>query len=301
MLTHRIRNSDSGLTCLQYLRLLIPAAPRSYLHQLIRKGRISVDGSAVSPDSRLEGGMVLELPRSERLLKLAAEAESMLVDILHEDDLLIVVDKPAGLAVHRSRGHETDNLLERVERRSKALGEHFQIAPIHRLDAETSGPVLLGKGHQAISSLGKTFMTGEIEKSYLALVRGDLPDEGRLETSVPAKGTWKEASTRFHVRERLNRYLVVELFLESGRTHQIRRQLADRKMPLAGDRRYRGPNVPGLQRLFLHCQRLGFRNPFSGEQLVVESPLPASLSDVLTALRSQRSDRHTSAPTKEKD
>jgi len=244
--------------------------------------------------------MIVELARSLLLLTLAAEAEPMLVDVLHEYYLLIVVDKPAGLAVHRSKGHESDNLLERVERRSKARGENFQIAPIHRLDAETSGPVLLGKGHQAISSLGKTFMTGEIEKSYLGLVRGDLPDGGRLETSVPAKGTWKQASTRFHVRERLGPYLVVELFLESGRTHQIRRQLADRKMPLAGDRRYRGPNVPGLQRLFLHCRRLGFRNPFSGERLAVESPLPASLSDVLPGLRSQISDRHTPAPTKEK-
>ncbi|NIQ95498.1 MAG: RluA family pseudouridine synthase [Desulfuromonadales bacterium] len=284
MLTYRIRSSDAGLTCLQYLRLILPAAPQSYLKQLLRKGKVRADGKPVSPDTPLEAESILTLPQSNRLQELAAAAVPMLVDILHEEDLLLVVDKPSGLAVHRSKGHEDDNLLERVRRRSKALGQEFQIAPVHRLDAETSGPVLFGKGHQAISSLGKMFMAGGIEKSYLALVRGDLPDKGRLETPVPAKGTWKDAATSFHVRRRLGAYLLVELLLESGRTHQIRRQMADRGLPLVGDRRYGGLAVCGFQRLFLHCNRLSFRNPFSGEQIAVESALPPPLSELLDTL-----------------
>lgn len=284
MLEYRIRNSDAGLTCLQYLSLRIPAAPPAYLRQLLRKGKIRVDGESAAADAPLEAGTVLALPQSARLQELAAEAAPMLIDILYEDDLMLVVDKPSGLAVHRSKGHERDNLLERVRRRGQALGQNFQIAPVHRLDAETSGPVLFGKGRQAVSALGKMFMAGGVEKSYLALVKGDLPDRGRLETPVPAKGRLKDAATRYRVRRRLGRYLLLELHLESGRTHQIRRQLADRGLPPAGDRRYRGPAVDGLQRLFLHCERLGFRSPFSGKPFVVESPLPPQLADTLHAL-----------------
>lgn len=274
----------AGMPPLAFLQLLVPAAPTSYIKQLVRKGKLLLDGRPLSNCTPLTDGALLRLPKSARLNELRAASPPLLLDCLHESSYLLIVDKPSGLAVHRGKGHEQDNLLERLQRRSKARNENFSLAPIHRLDAETSGPVLFGKGHQAISALGKLFMTAEVEKRYWAVVRGDLPEQGRFESPVPAKGGWKDATTRFRICKRFPPFLLLDLELASGRTHQIRRQLADRGLPLVGDRRYRGPALPGVQRLFLHCHRLAFRDPFTGDRIIIDSPLPEALATPLARL-----------------
>lgn len=275
-------NKEAGLTALEFLHWRIPAAPQAYLRQLLRKGKVRRGNLPLAEDTRLQAGDRLSLPGSARLLQFLEDSP---LQILHESREILVVFKPAGLAVHTGQGHEKDDLTTRVRRLLKQRGESFLAAPVHRLDALTSGPVLFGKGRKACSELGKLFMGGGVEKRYLALAAGAVKEEeGTLRSPVPAKGKRKEAFTGYAVRARGGGFTYLELSLESGRTHQIRKQLADAGHPLAGDRRYAGPEPPGLARLFLHCTRLAFRDPFGGPAVAVESPLPAELVETLRSL-----------------
>jgi len=280
----RVSEAEAGLTVGEFLQRRIPAAPASYLHQLLKKGKVIGPQGALRETQTLTAGAIVHLPASARLDELRAQVVTPVAEVrvLFESRELLIVDKPAGVAIHASVGHEQDNLTARVAARSAARGEKFRIAPVHRLDLETSGPVLFGKGKQACAAFGRLFIQQQVEKVYLALALGRLPGSGSLHTPVPAKGKEKEAHTDFIARLRGDGATLVELRLHSGRQHQIRRQLADLGHPLYGDRRYNGPCPIELPRLFLHCSRLVFQDPFSGANQIVEVSLPDDLKRFLT-------------------
>jgi RluA family pseudouridine synthase len=278
-----VSETEAGLTVLELLQRRISEAPTAYLRQLLRGGKIRLSGQPLGADSRLPAGARLSLPDSQRLAELQ-QAAARAVEVLSETPSLLVVFKPAGLAVHRGVGHEKDNLTERVRALMRQRREPYKIAPIHRLDVETSGPVVFGKGARAIAGLGKQFMERQVEKVYLALVAGKMPASGLLASPVPAKEKLKEAATAFRALSAGGGYSLLELHLLTGRTHQIRRQLADAGHPLAGDLRYRGPAPAGLSRLFLHCSRLSLRDPFDLAPVDIVCELPAELAAVLSAL-----------------
>lgn len=278
-----VSEAEAGLTVLELLQRRIPEAPTAYLRQLLRGGKIRQSGQPLGAESRLTAGARLSLPDSQRLAELQQAADRA-VEVLCETSSHLVVFKPAGLAVHRGVGHEKDNLTERVRALMRRRREPFKIAPIHRLDVETSGPVIFGKGARAIAGLGKQFMERRVEKVYLALVAGKMPASGLLTSPVPAKEKLKEAATAFRALSAGGGYSLLELHLLTGRTHQIRRQLADAGHPLAGDSRYRGPAPAGLSRLFLHCSRLSLRDPFDLTPVDIVSELPAELAAVLSAM-----------------
>lgn len=278
-----VSETEAGLTVLELLQRRLPGVPTSYLRQLLRGGKVREAGQALAADSRLPAGVRLSLPDSRRLAELLQAAERS-VDILAETPGLLVAFKPAGLAVHSSVGHEQDNLTDRVRALMRQRQAPFKIAPAHRLDVETSGPVVFGKGAKAIAGLGRQFMEHRVEKIYLALVAGAMPADGLLTSPVPAKEKLKEATTAFRTLAARGGYSLLELRLQTGRTHQIRRQLADAGHPLAGDRRYRGPAPGGLERLFLHCSRLALHDPFSGTPVDLVCALPAELQAALAAL-----------------
>ncbi len=273
--------ADDGLTLLECLSRHIPAAPNAYLRQLGQKQKILRAGIPVCERDIVRDGDILCLPASQRLQEFIATTT---LTILFESRELLVVAKPAGLAVHTGLGHAEDNLTDRLQQMMRQRKEPFRAAPAHRLDAATSGPVLFGKGRNACAALGKLFMAGAVEKIYLALAAGHLPATGQLMSPVPAKGKWKSSLTEYRCLEFRGHYSLLQLRLFSGRTHQIRRQLADAGHPLAGDRRYRGPDLPGLGRLFLHGSRLALTNPFDGTRLEIDCPLPAELAAVLINL-----------------
>jgi RluA family pseudouridine synthase len=279
-----LTDKEDGLTALEVLRERIPAAPVSYLRQLLRRGKVRREGLTLTENAALRAGERLTLPASRRLEELLASSPAGEVDILFESRELLVAFKPAGLATHRGKGHEEDNLLGRVQELMKKRRAPFTVAPVHRLDAETSGPVLFGKGRRAAGLLGKLFMEDQVEKIYLGLAAGELSGSGILCSPVPSKGKEKEARTAFSVLASKAGYSLLEMRLHSGRTHQIRRQLSEAGHPLAGDRRYGGPLLPGLDRLFLHCRHLALPDPFNGQRLVIESPLPENLRSVLRPL-----------------
>jgi RluA family pseudouridine synthase len=281
-MTFETSECEHGLPVLDWLHQRIPAAPVPYLRQLLRSGKVFLNGKSAGATDLMERGDLVRLPDSRRLQELL-HASACLPEILMETADFLVVMKPSGLAVHPGMGHEQDNLLSRVQAAMERRLEPFKVAPVHRLDLETSGPVLFGKGRKACALLGEKFMAGEVEKLYYALAAGIMETSGKIEIPVAAKGKLKDAATSYRVLQRLDRYAFLELRLHSGRTHQVRRHFAAQGSPLAGDRRYGGPDVPGLERLFLHCCRLAFS--FRDVPVVIDTPLPADLTAVLRALK----------------
>ena len=277
-----VQKEEEHLPFLVLLQRRIPLAPVSYLRQLLRQGKIRRGEQVLTAEERLPVGARVLLPESKRLRELLAMTT---LQILLETRDLLIVAKPPGLAVHASEGHEIDNLTARCQELLKQRGERFSIAPVHRLDLETSGPLLFGKGKAACSALGKLFMDDQVEKHYLALVQGEMSGEQSLQGLVPAKGKLKSARTDVRTLGRNGTATLLEIRLHSGRQHQIRRQLAEIGYPLLGDKRYGGPYPSDLPRLFLHCHRLAFLDPCSGTSIDCEVPLPADLAGYLERCR----------------
>ncbi|WP_305042988.1 RluA family pseudouridine synthase [Geoalkalibacter sp.] len=275
---------QEGLSALEFLRCRLPAAPLAYLRQLLRSEKVWGENGIIRENDLPRAGESLRLPESARLADLLLESAELGVAILWETPQLLAVDKPAGLAVHSSQGHEQDNLLLRIKNLLARRGEQCTPAPIHRLDRDTSGAILFGKNRQAAAALGKIFMAGEVEKTYLALVCGAGAGSGRLSAPVPAKGKIKDAATAFHFLGIASRHSLVALRLETGRTHQIRRHLADLGHPLAGDRRYGGPALAGQTHFFLHCRSLAFADPPKSPQRAILAPLPDEFAAQLDTL-----------------
>jgi len=279
MIEMRIPRHAAGQLLSQWLQQHLPEAPAGYLQQLLRSGRLRLDGAPVRADRVLATGDRLMLPESRRLQELLQRPPR----ILFETDHYLLADKPAGLAVHAT-ADGADNLTDRLQRHYRQLGAPFRIAPVHRLDIGTSGPVLFGKGRQALATLGRQFQNGRPLKQYLALVAGQPEPEGLFSGEVRAKRRWREATTGFRVLRRWRHGALLLLTLQSGRTHQIRQHLAAAGHPLAGDRRY-GSFLPAeLDHPFLHHCRIGFFDPWQNLEIRVSAPLPAGLRGVLANL-----------------
>ena len=281
MIKWTVKKSEENLALIEYLQGRIEGAPLSYLRQIIRKNRVSCNAAACSEETLLQPGDIITLPESKRIKEFLSGAGSRMVRLFESDNILIV-HKPAGLATHSSRNHEHDNLVDRVARDMKADGKTFMVSAIHRLDLPTSGPVLFGKGRKSISALGKMMQESKIRKKYLALITRGLQEKGLISTHIVSKGKIKHAETRYRIIEEVDNLALVELELETGRQHQLRKQLSDEGYPIAGDNRYRGVNVPGLDRLFLHCHYLELTDPFNDQRINLNDPLPAPLTQVLT-------------------
>jgi RluA family pseudouridine synthase len=284
MACFKLCKQDAGRTVLEILSEQIPAAPRSYLRQLLRGGKVHCGGKPLTEDTFLQGYETLQLPDSDRLQKLCAVTVPKLT-ILLETETFLAVFKPAGLAVHSSAGHTDDNLTDRLRAWMHHRKAPYRIAPAHRLDIGTSGPVLFGKGRKATAALGKTLQSGEMRKIYLALVHGCPPQEGIMATAVRVQGKIKQAATRFRVQGRHGNSALLELELLSGRKHQIRQQCSEAGWPIYGDSRYGGPGLPGLIRLFLHCRELCWSTETGKSCYSVSSPLPEKLCSILRSIQ----------------
>ncbi len=211
--------------------------------------------------------------------------------VLLRDAHLVVVDKPAGLAVHRGWAPERDVAMTRVR---DAIGAH--VYPVHRLDRGTSGVLVFALSSELASSFSGLFASGAVQKTYLALVRGVPPEQGLIDHPLPPGEDRNEprvdARTAYVRREVLGRYSLVEARPETGRLHQIRRHLKHISCPIIGDVRYgKGEHNRlfrerfDLHRMFLHALRIRFPHPVSGATIDVEAPLPPELAGTLERLR----------------
>ncbi|MHB8460330.1 MAG: RluA family pseudouridine synthase [Candidatus Limnocylindrales bacterium] len=284
---------------------------RSHVQKLIAAGHLTVDGDAIRANTMVGGGVRLRLvvPEAERAA-LIPEPEIQLT-VVYEDAELLIVDKPAGLVVHPSPGHETGTLVHALLGRRDAA-EYGGIAGVrrpgivHRLDRDTSGLLMVAKGDVAQSSLMAQLKARRVRKTYLALVQGSVAAAlGRIEAPIgrdPKHRTrmavvpdGRPATTGYRVRERFAAWTLLELDLVTGRTHQIRVHLEAIGHPVAGDPVYgtgtsrKGPD--GLERLFLHAWRLELASPADGHLIRAEAPLPADLERALGGLRSAASAR----------
>lgn len=279
----QVSEFESGQRLIDALQLRVPAAPRAFLQQTIRKGRLRCGGQALSADLPVSAGMYLTVQASARFEELAGRGGVPPQDLLYEDQHALVVYKPAGLAMHLTPGHD-DNLVERVARFMAWRHAPYRVAPVHRLDIGTSGPVLFGKGRWAAGQYGRLLMARQLGKHYLALVAGTVPSQGRLTSPIAEGERLKTALTRYRCLAAARPYSLLALDLVTGRQHQARRQLAEAGWPIVGDRRYGGPPWPGLEHPFLHCHRLGFPELATQQPRQIDVPLPAQLAEILTAI-----------------
>lgn len=271
-------------------------ATRSLAERLLAEGAVTVDGVPRPKSHRLERGSLVEvvLPGAAEGL----EPEPVTVRIAYEDEHLVVVDKPAGMTVHRGAGTVSGTLAAQLLTLGASGGDDpDRPGIVHRLDRDTSGLLVAARSQAAFAALQAAIRNREVERRYLALVRGRLRSRtGRIDAAVgrdrrdPTRRSLdtdepREAVTWFETRELLAEHALLDVRLETGRTHQIRVHFAAIDLPVAGDPIYGVRGDLGLARQFLHAYRLRFSHPVTGSELGLESPLPADLEIALEKAR----------------
>ena len=277
-----------------------PDLSRRRARAAIEKGQVTVDGTRIRQAGHevTEGAEIAWDPHRKALRRARCS-----LPILHEDEHVLVVDKPAGLLTvptGTAAGDEDTVLARAREYVSHLRPRGGFVERVHRLDRDTSGAVALALSREARAGLIRTFRAHRIERRYLAIVAGaPRADQGAVD--APIRDAWvsgrravargeephKPARTRWRVRERFSGAALLEVELDTGRQHQIRLHLAHVRLPVLGDRVYGAPTTGGVapRRPMLHAWRLAFCHPVSGERVCVESPVPADISRALSRLR----------------
>ena len=290
-----------------FLLRTLKGVPKSHIYRILRSGEVRLNKGRVGPDVRLAPGDVVRIPpvrtATPALPDRRPAVRAFRLVILHEDDALLAVDKPAGLAVHGGSGIAL-GLIEQL-RATRPEARFLEL--VHRLDRDTSGVLLIAKKRSALTFLHGQLRDGEVDKRYLVLVRGPWPNAKR-KVDVPLhKFSTREGERRVRVEEAGRESITIfrrekiwaqhepplallEAELQTGRTHQIRVHLAHIGHALAGDDKYgdfawnRELAREGLKRMFLHARSVAFRHPASGEATQVASPLPGELTRYLNQL-----------------
>jgi 23S rRNA pseudouridine1911/1915/1917 synthase len=274
----------------RFLASLPEIGSRAAAERLVEEGAALVDGTRRPKSHRLEGGEELELEVVESTPP-ALQAEELPLRIAYEDEHLLVVDKPAGIVVHPSPGHATGTMVHGLLGRT-AGGDEERPGIVHRLDRDTSGLLVVARTEPAYQRLQELVRNRELERLYKAVVRGRPRSwRGRIEAPIgrdrhdPTRqsldtDTPREAVTHFEVERLLEKHALLDVRLETGRTHQIRVHLAAIGLPVVGDPIY-GIADEQLKRQFLHAWRLAFPHPVTGDLVEVESPLPPELQAAL--------------------
>ena len=270
---------------------------RSRLRRLIVEGQVLVNGATAKPSNKVKAGDLVSLsvppPRPSSLVP-----QDIPVTVVYQDENLVVIDKPAGLAVHPGPGHPDQTLVNALLAMCpdiQGIGGELRPGIVHRLDKDTSGLMMVAKTHQAHIDLSAQIKARQTTKGYLALVEETpTPLQGKIDAPIgrhPRRRTrmavvvgGKEARTSYKVRDRFQAYSLLELYLETGRTHQIRVHMAHIGHPLVGDTTY-GHSSPLVHRHFLHAFHLAFKHPITGEPLEFRIGLPLDLAPALDELR----------------
>ncbi|MCL2625687.1 MAG: RluA family pseudouridine synthase [Cystobacterineae bacterium] len=307
-----ISEDDVGIRLDKFLRKQFPNVPASHLFKLVRTKNLRLNNKRVKPEQRLAVGDVVSIrkplealsaPVGEVSPKPQAPLKTHIpMGILHEDDWILVLDKPAGMAVHPGSGipHGTVVDFVRAYLGPKAIRNGFSASPAHRLDKDTSGVLVVAKRRPAMVHFTKLLTEGKVYKRYLALVQGKMPSpRGRIEVALAERQQsyasklkhgrrMQEARTLWRQLECQSGCSLLSVALETGRTHQIRRHFSSWSRPVLGDTRYGdfafnrlAKKHWGLGRMFLHACALEFAHPKDGEGMRLFSPLPSELGMVL--------------------
>jgi 23S rRNA pseudouridine1911/1915/1917 synthase len=311
-LTFSVTEEQAGERLDAFLATQIEGWSRSRLQRLIEDAEVLVNGRFVKPSYKLHANDEIEVeltpPPSTHFAP-----EDLPLEVVYEDEDLIVVNKPAGMVAHPAAGVASGTL-------ANALAFHFQKLSrsggdarpgiVHRLDKGTSGLLVVAKTESAHENLSDQFRAREVFKSYMALVHGQVErDSGRIDQPIardPSHRTrmaivrgGRPALSIYRIRERFDRFTLLDVELKTGRTHQIRVHLAWLKHPVVGDSTYGSgrdktvtepkvrSEIARLGRQFLHAERLGFRHPGTQQQMLFNAPLPPEVQRFLNALRRQ--------------
>lgn len=313
---------SAGLRLDQYLAQAIADISRARVQLLIEHGQVRVNGQPPKAKLKLQGGEHIEIEGAPHPPPLHAFPEDIPLTILHEDKHLAIIDKPAGMTVHAGSGASDDernhgtlvNALLHHFNKLSHLGGDLRPGIVHRLDKQTSGIIIVAKDDSTHRKLGEMFAGRELEKTYIALVHGRLPKDNttirlsigrdlirrtRMTTrrSADSEGV-RPAVSHVKILERVHSplygdFTLVEVRIETGRTHQIRVHLQALGHPVVGDSLYGAPHHIGhppstisLNRNFLHAARLVFTHPQTRKELSISSPLPHALAEFLSVIRS---------------
>ena len=313
-----VAEHEAGQRLDNYLIKILKGVPKSHIHRIIRAGEVRLNKKRCKPDSRIQTGDLLRIPpvrtaekqRSSENRAQAVPAREF--TIIYEDDALLVIDKPAGTAVHGGSG-VSFGVIEQI-RRARPEARYLEL--VHRLDKDTSGLLMIAKKRSALVKLHEAIRNDHPKKIYLALGVGRLPND-RFHVKLPlfkytgAQGEkmvrvsedGQSAHTVFRVLNRfsdgllhqtgLSHLTLVEATLKTGRTHQIRVHLQSQHCPIAGDERYGDYQANkrlqklGLKRMFLHASELHLDHPLTGEKLVLKADLPQELQQFTVMLENR--------------
>lgn len=289
------------------IALQVAGCSRSMAANFIREGQIQVQNEIKKPGYRVKAGDIVSgrIPAPEPI---PCEPEAITLSILHEDDHIVVINKPAGMVVHPAPGHFSGTLVNAILYHCpnlEGIGGKIRPGIVHRLDKDTSGILLVAKTATAQAHLGAQFKDRTLQKNYLALVLGrmkslngviDLPigrhPVDRKKMSVLSKRN-RDARTLWRVKELFDTASFLEVEIKTGRTHQIRVHCASMQHPVVGDSVYgyrsSGTHLPDIlktvSRQMLHAWRIVFTHPAAGEKIHLESPIPEDMQQVLDGLR----------------
>lgn len=309
-LTLKASADDAGKRLDSFLAEKIRGWSRTRLARLIDNGDVLVNEKPSKAAYKILGGEAVDIDLTEAPVA-AFEPENIPLDIVYEDEYLAVINKPAGMVVHPGAGVDAGTL-------ANAIAWHFKfqipdskfknrVGIVHRLDKDTSGLIVVAKDEQTHEALSEQFANREVYKSYVALVHGEMPQEsGRIESPIgrdrnnrlkmAVRKEGRSATSLWKVRQRFDRFTLVDVEIKTGRTHQIRVHLSSIHHPVVGDDTYNQGRdqtvrdvkirtaISGLGRFFLHAEKLSFTHPKNGERMDFTSPLPPELLNFLSLL-----------------
>src|SRR3984957_1854648 len=312
-----VSDDDKGKRLDQFLAVRMENISRARVQELISEGKVLVAGAAAKASLKLRGTEQINILGEAQRPPLKAIAEEIPLDIRYEDDDLAVINKPAGMMVHagagatddaRNRGTLVNALLHHLGSLSGVGGE-LRPGIVHRLDKETSGLIVVAKNDEAHRKLAAQFARREVKKTYVALVHGWVKkDAGTINQSIsrdPVRRTrmttrlagGREAITHYRAVRRIDssfgKFTLLEVKIDTGRTHQIRVHLATLGLPVVGDALYGAPrqlrgnsDPPTLRRNFLHAAALQLQHPRTGDKIALKSDLPDELQSFLAMIES---------------
>lgn len=319
-----VDEESAGQRLDNFLLRQLKGVPKTHVYRIIRSGEVRVNKGRASADTRVEAGDVVRVPPVRLSERVAEKAEAMAglvargapareFPVLFEDEAVLAINKPAGVAVHGGSG-VSFGVIEQLRR---ARPEAKLLELVHRLDRETSGLLLIAKKRSALTALQDQFRQRQTGKVYAALAIGDWPasvkvidvalhkyldaaGERRVRTVAADAEEGRRSISLVKVVQRLPGFTLLDVTIKTGRTHQIRVHLQQAGHPIAGDDKYgdfalnralaRGDTVPGQRfgRMFLHARHLAFDHPASGVRITLDAPLPPECATLLTALQPPR-------------
>ena len=275
---------------------------RTAIKRLLEEEKIHVNGKVEKTSYKVKNGdnIEIEIPEAKET---KLEAQNIPVPVIYEDKDIIVVNKPKGMVVHPANGNPDGTLVNAILAMCKGslsgIGGEIRPGIVHRLDKDTSGLLIVAKNDEAHIKMSKQIQDRKVEKRYIALVRGNVPDDeatidmpiarskvDRKKMAVDKNG--KEAVTHFKVLKRYGNYTLLEIKIDTGRTHQIRVHMSYIGYPVVGDSVYSsGKNEFGVEGQMLHARYLKFKHPITGKELNLEAPLPEYFEKIIKQLESR--------------